>query len=346
MHRAIYSSAYAATILMFVVAAAACHSVKIIPTQEGDWLQSAEIGAFPRSNAVSFVIGDTAYVGTGFNENVQGTQNRLSDFWRFTVDSGWEQLQDMPGAPRSNATGFALGNYGYVGTGYDGENMYNDFYQYDPVGKKWARKSDFPGGTRYDAVGFGIQGKGYIGTGFSNFWLNDFYQYDPQNDNWVRTIGTSGDFSKRRGAVAFIYHDKAYIVTGSTSASMTRDFWKFDPSQAQPWTRLKDIINDNTSTYDDGYADIQRESAVAFVKGDSAYLTLGRNVTVMNSTWVYDFANDQWGQRSPYHRQARFGAVAFTISKRSFIGTGNSGNNTTFDDFDEFLPYSIYNAND
>jgi N-acetylneuraminic acid mutarotase len=322
-----------------------CHPVKIDPTQVGNWVQAAPIGSYPRSNAVSFVIGRKAYVGTGYNENVQGTNNRLKDFWSFDVDSGWQQVGDLPGAPRSEASAFALGNFGYVGTGYDGLNMYNDFYRYDPGLNQWSQKSDYPGGTRYDAVGFAVQGKGYIGTGFSDYWLNDFYQYDPLNDNWVRTIGTSDDFSKRRGAVAFVYQDKAYIVTGSTSASMTRDCWRFDPSQADPWIRLHDIVNDNTATFDDGYTDIQRELAVAFVKGDSAYLTLGRNGTMLSSTWVYDFPHDQWSQRSPYHRQARFGAVAFTLNDRSFIGTGNSGSGT-FDDFDEFLPYQIYNTND
>lgn len=344
MHRAICPSAFVGLILM--ITAVECHPVKIVPTQEGDWIQSAEIGAYPRSNAVSFVIGDKAYVGTGFNENIQGTNNRLVDFWSFSVDSGWTQIGDFPGAPRSNASAFSLGNFGYVGTGYDGVNMYNDLYRYDPVLNQWVKKSNFPGGARYDAIGFAVQGKGYIGTGFANYWLNDFYQYDPQNDSWVHTIGTSGDFSKRRSAVAFIYKDKAFIGTGSTSASMTKDFWSFDPSQGNPWIRLKDIINDNTASYDDGYTDIQREGAVAFVKGDSAYLTLGRNGTMLSSTWVYDFLHDRWSQRSPYHRQARFGAVAFTIKDRSFVGTGNSGSNMTFDDFDEFLPYRHYNGND
>ena len=331
--------------LIVMTMGVSCHTVKIDPTQEGNWIQAAPIGSYPRSNAVSFVIGRKAYVGTGYNENVQGTNNRLKDFWSFDVDSGWQQVGDLPGPPRSNASAFALGNFGYVGTGYDGFNMYNDFYQYDPGLNQWSQKNDYPGGARYDAVGFAVKGNGYIGTGFSDFWLNDFYQYDPGNDHWVRTIGTSGDFSKRRGAVAFVYKDKAYIGTGSESASMTKDFWCFDPSQADPWIRLHDIINDNTGTYDDGYTDIQRESAVAFVKGDSAYLTLGKNGTILTSTWVYDFPQDQWSRRSPYHRQARYGAVAFTIGDRSFIGTGNSGSGT-FDDFDEFLPYQTYNTND
>jgi N-acetylneuraminic acid mutarotase len=351
MRRAIFSPATGTalfaigTSILLIIVLAACHPATLVPTQEGNWIQSAEIPKYPRSNAVCFVIGDKAYVGTGFNETVPDSRNRLSDFWAFSVDSGWEQVRDFPGLPRSGAAAFSLGNYGYVGTGYDGLTVYNDFYQYDPVLNNWNAKNPYPGDARYDAVGFSVQGKGYIGSGYSNYWLNDFYQYDSATGTWTRTIGTSGDFSKRRGATAFVYQDKAYIVTGSTSGSMAKDFWRFDPSRSVPWTRLQDIINDNDAAYDDGYTDIEREYAVSFVHADSAYLTLGKNGSMLASTWVYDFTHDQWGQRSPYHRLPRYGAVAFTIDGRSFVGTGHSGA-VTFDDFDEFLPYQPYNSND
>src|SRR5882724_902421 len=229
MRRAIYSLAIVTPIILFLPAAS-CHRTNLPYTQNGNWVQSAQIGSYPRSNAVSFVIGDKAYVGTGYNPQANG--NRLNDFWQFNVDSGWRQVQSLPGNPRSNAVGFGLGSHGYVGTGIgsDGITMYNDFYEYDTLLNQWTAKTPFPGGARFDAVGFGLQGKGYIGTGYSSFWLNDFYEYDPLSDTWARTIGTAGDFTKKRGATAFIRKNKAYIVTGSVSGGMARDFWSFDPS--------------------------------------------------------------------------------------------------------------------
>jgi len=351
MLRANHSLACVSYLLSFtIIGGCDCKKPQISPTQVGNWIQSAEIGSYPRSNAVSFTIGDTAYVGTGYNAtvNLGRVNDRLNDFWRFSTDSGWKQVQSIPGPPRSHGVAFGLGNYGYVGTGYDGLKMYNDFYQYDPGANQWTLKASFPGGPRYDAVGFAVQGKGYIGTGFNGLWLNDFYQYDPQTGHWVPTIGTSGNLSKRRGAMAFVYKEKAYLVGGAGSGSLTKDFWSFDPSLGTPWERLGDIINDNTSAKDDAYSDIQRMNAVAFVNGDSAYLTLGQNVSPLPTTWVYDFGHDQWARRTPYHRDARAGAVAFTIKGRSFVGTGSPGANSTvtFDDFDEFLPYQLYNVND
>jgi hypothetical protein len=328
-----------------VLAAVSCQPAHIQDTQLGDWLQAASIGLYPRSNAVCFVIGTTAYVGLGYNENAGGS-GRLKDFWSFSVDSGWTQLTDFPGIPRSNAAAFSLGDYGYVGTGFDGLNTYNDFYRYDPPSRQWTARASYPGGPRYDAIAFGIQGKGYMGTGFNLYWMNDLYQYDPQKDSWSLTPGTSGNFSKRRGAVSFVYQDKAFIVTGSNSGGMCRDLWVFDPSRNAAWTRLNDITNTNTATFDDGYSTIEREYGATFVNGSFAFLATGRNGSMVTSTWAYDINHDRWAQRSPYPRSPRFGSVAFTVSGKSFLGTGNTGNNSTFDDFDQFIPDVPFNVND
>jgi hypothetical protein len=218
-----------------------CKPAVLADTQLGNWVQAAAIGAYPRSNSASFVIGDHAYVGMGYNESIGGL-GRLRDFWTFCVDSGW------------------------------------------------TRKADFPGGARYDAVGFNVHGLGYLGTGFNVYWLNDFYQYDPDQDKWAQTPGTSGNFSKRRGAAVFVYRDQAYIVTGSNSGGMVRDFWRFDPSQHEPWFQLNNITNTSSETFDDGYTDIEREYGTIFVNGSQAYLSTGTNNSMLSSTWAYDYS--------------------------------------------------------
>jgi N-acetylneuraminic acid mutarotase len=322
-----------------------CRPTTIPDTQLGNWVASAPIGDPPRGSAVSFVIATDAYVGLGYNQSI-GNAGRLKDFWRFSVDSGWQQVADFPGAPRSNAAAFSIGNNGYVGTGYDGVNVYNDFYAYDPVANVWTKKADYPGTPRYDAVGFCVQGRGYIGTGFNVNWMNDFFGYDPVQDKWSLTPGTSGDFSKRQGAVAFVYKDQAYIVTGVNSGGVVRDFWRFDPSQTPVWQRLANITNTDQGTFDDGYTDIEREYATAFVNGGQAFLTTGMNGSMVTSTWAYDIATDRWSRRTAWPRAPRSGAVSFSVKGHSYVGSGNNGNNGTFDEFDEFMPTQAYNAND
>jgi N-acetylneuraminic acid mutarotase len=338
-----------AFLIVSIFCYSSCSKAKLSYLQDGDWIEAHAIEGYPRGGATSFVIGNTAYVGMGYNENIGGASNyRLSDFWSFSSDTGWTQLADFPGAARSGASAFSIGNYGYVGTGWNGINSFNDFYRYDPVQGGWIKKADFPGGARYDAVGFAVKGKGYIGTGFSIYTLSDFFRYDPDADQWSRTAGTDLNFSKRKGAVAFVYKDKAYIVTGSNNGTMTRDFWEFDPSQTAPWKPLANITNSDPATFDDGYTDIQREYATAFVNNGKAYLVTGQNGSLRSTTWVYDFSTSYWSQRTPYPRALRAGAVAFTIGGKSYIGLGSTGVNSgsTFDNLDIFNPDKAFNPND
>jgi N-acetylneuraminic acid mutarotase len=312
--------------------------------QDGNWVKRGEFDGNVRSRAVSFVIGDTAYVGTGYD----GTE-RLQDFWKTNLTGNnltWTQVANFPGTARNSAVGFNIDNMGYIGTGDDGVgNYYNDFYQYNPVLDTFIKKASFPGTARRDAVGFGLNSKGYITTGYDNNYLKDMYAYDPSTDSWSPQASYGG--SKRSGGLAIVYNNKAYLVTGYNNGQPVDDFWSFDGTN---WTQLRDIANTSTDSYDDDYTDIHRQYAAAFINKDAdgkdyAFLTSGILGGITSKTWRYDFANDVWLRRTPLERTARYGAVAFTIQGRSFLGCGQS-NTLYLDDFQEFLVTQAYNQND
>lgn len=309
-------------------------------TVVGDWQNRSELDGVARSEAVSFVIGDSAYLATGYD----GT-NRLGDLWQYNPAlNSWRQKADMPGAPRSSAVGFTVNNKGYVGTGYDGIDKLNDFWQYDPTSNSWKKKADFAGSARYDAVGFSLQGKGYISTGFDGNYLKDFWQYDDATDSWQQMISMGG--TKRSGAVAFVYANKAYLCTGNNNGvtSTVNDLWVFDPSATPYWSEKRSISNVSADNYDDAYTDITRTNAAAFVIGDFAYLATGNTGGAIASCWQYDFSQDVWTKKTDFENSAREGAVGFSVSNRGFIASGRSGN-TPFDDIMEFLPNAPYVAN-
>lgn len=310
----------------------------------GNWVTQSEFDGVARSEAVSFVIGDTAYIGTGFD----GT-NRLNDMWSFSSTAGatgfWFQEADFPGVARSSAVAFALNNKGYVGTGYDGVNNLKDFWKFDPTANTWTRVADFGGSARYDAVGFSVVNKGYVSTGYDGNYLKDLWQYDDVSNTWSQQVGMGG--FKRSGAVVFVYNNKAYIVTGNNNGqtATVNDFWRFDPTATPTWTALRAITNVSTDTYDDLYTDITRTNAAAFVMGDFAYITTGNNGGVMTSTWQYDFSNDTWLSKTAYEGAAREGAVGFSVNGVGYVGTGRSSN-TPFDDLRLFQPNAAYNSAD
>ncbi|HMH22660.1 MAG TPA: hypothetical protein VK563_12830 [Puia sp.] len=352
--------------LMLLVVLFSCSKTTLNYTQDGNWILRSTFGGVPRSEAVSFVIDNFAYVGTGYDPNNPNT--RLASFYQFTpagTQGNWKQVAAMPtGTGRSSAVAFAVNGKGYVGGGVADNSLrpLNDYYVYLPAPiNVWgpiASLKDETGAPlpRYDAVAFGIGNFGYVTTGYDgSYWLNDTWQYDPIADKWNQKVNLPGN--KRSGALSFVYNNKGYVVTGSngeaSSTGAVFDFWVYDPSKpdTSTWTKLRDIANTNTTdTYDDGYLNIVRNNAVAFTilgttSGDKAYITAGKNGSLYSFTWEYDFATDLWKQKTPYEGPAREGAVGFTVENRGFVATGISGT-TAFDDLREFHPNEVYNAND
>jgi N-acetylneuraminic acid mutarotase len=92
------------------------------------WKQRANLPASPRAFAVGISAVDHGIVGTGFANPSQF--GKLNDCWQYLQSSNtWQQLPNVPG-PRWLATGFALGNIPYIGTGVDdpSQGSLNDFW--------------------------------------------------------------------------------------------------------------------------------------------------------------------------------------------------------------------------
>lgn len=335
-------------------------------TEEGNWVKRGQFDGPARAGAVSFVINDTAYVGTGYNSNLTSNyvnsdgdtlaKNKfLRDFWKLSmpaVSTGnsqtgytWTQVEELPGEYRAYAVGFNIGNTGYVGTGIasDGLTYLKDFYAFD--GKAWTRKADFTGSARINAVGFGLGSKGYITTGWDGAnTVKDNYSYNPVSNSWTLAKSISGD--KRRGASVFVYKNKAYLFCGYSSSNHLDDMWSFDSTTLQ-WTQLRNITNTSDDSYDDDYSDIYRQNGVTFVIDGYGYLTAGdQGGTLISKTWRYDFANDTWVRRTALERTQRTNAVGFTVHNRGFVGTGVYGSSSYLEDFQEFIPSQTYEVND
>jgi N-acetylneuraminic acid mutarotase len=334
-------------IAILLVSQQSCHCKKPVPTTPplatGDWIRQAEVDGIARAEAVSFTIGDTAYLGTGWD----GT-NRLADLWGYSAASNsWTQRANFPGAARNSAVAFAIGTKGYVGTGFDGNNMLSDFYQFNQATNTWNTIAPFGGSARYNGVAFGIGNYGYVATGYDSTYQNDFWLFDPSagpKGAWTKKTNFAGQ--GRSAALALVYGTKAYIVTGTHNGQECGDFWYYD-AVLDVWVQLRNIYNSNTSqTYDDNYTDIERDNAVGFVIGDYAYITTGENWgSLIQSTWGYNFAQDLWVRRSPFEGAARQGAVGFFLAGYGYVSTGQSG--TQFhDDLIQFNPNKTLNTND
>ncbi|MBL0005776.1 MAG: hypothetical protein IPP25_00930 [Saprospiraceae bacterium] len=122
-------------------------------------------------------------MGTGFNGTVT-----FNDLWAYNpVTNSWASKAALPGITRSEAVGFAIDSFGYMGMGYNLPNYLSDFYKYNPVTDAWTTISSYEAGGRRGAFSFVIDQKGYVGAGQSatSQFENDFWQYLPQENDWI-----------------------------------------------------------------------------------------------------------------------------------------------------------------
>ncbi|UYQ93856.1 hypothetical protein MKQ68_01945 [Chitinophaga horti] len=312
----------------------------------GNWISRSSLEGVARGEAVSFVIGDKAYIGTGYD----GT-NRLKDFWYYNqTTNSWTQVADLPGAARNSAVAFAVGTKGIVTTGYDGINKLNDTWVYDSQNDTWSAGAGFAGTARYGATAFAIGAKGYITCGYDGNYLKDFYSYDTSATGGAWTKEEAFGGNKRSDAVAFVINNKAYVVTGSnpnTGQTLSvNDMFMFDPAStaANKWTEMRKISNVSDEDYDNDY-DIVSSNGVAFVMNSKGYIATGTKSGLTTNVWEYDPLTDTWESKRAFEGLARSGAVGFSINNRGYVALGNSSS-LPFEDLWEFDPAATYNEND
>jgi len=135
-----------------------------------------------RSEAISFVLDNTGYVGLGRSSN-----SDLKDFWKYEeATNSWVQLEGIPEdfEPRYGATNITIRGKVYFGLGRNPDIAFSDWWELYIDGRQtvMTQKKAFPAAARSDAIGFVLNNKGYIGTG----WFNENQSTIPvYNDIWV-----------------------------------------------------------------------------------------------------------------------------------------------------------------
>lgn len=276
------------------------------------WEQQRTFPGGARSEAISFVLGDTAYVGTGRNSS-----DFFKDFHKYDqVTDTWTQISDFPGDARYGAVAFSIGGKGYVGTGTDGTNEFKDFYAYDPTSGSWTAVADFGGSARHFAASFALDEMGYVGTGRDDTdETSDFYRYDPTANTWslVASLGTD---NLRQEATGFSISDKGYIssgfvITDDFATIVYSDVFEYDAS-TNSWTNKV-------------FADVKlsnKQSSAALVLDGKAYLIGGSNT---NSAIIYDPSDNALSNIytfGPSSEDNRRDLVAFTVNGVGFAGLG------------------------
>ena len=229
----------------------------------------------------------------------------------------WTQKADFGGGERYSATGFSIGNKGYLGLGFDYlDDSLRDIWEWDPVTNTWTKKADFwPMGTFYP-VSFSIGTKGYLlsGTGYNGItYAQELWEYDPVADTWTQKASVPTGTPARESAVGFSIGTKGYIGIGhkidSLPGSYYQDFWEYDQT-TNTWTKKAD------------FKGAARVGAIGFSIGNKGYIGTGFDGSnAIREFWEWDQGTNVWTRKADFGGTAEMFSSGFSIGNKGYIGT-------------------------
>ncbi|TMU50820.1 DUF5008 domain-containing protein [Flagellimonas algicola] len=194
-----------------------------------EWTQKADLGHLTdwRANAAAFSIDGKGYVFGGTN-----ALGEYSDMLEYDPENNtWKNIPGPPADGRQGHIAFAIGNKGYIGCGYTGDDQsLSDLWEYDPEQENPWSAISVPFKKRSEAISFVVEGKGYIGLGYDSGTdeiFNDLWEFDPVKNEWTKKLGFPGE--ERFSSSAVDLNGRGYVGLGYTFGKYFNDIWEFDP---------------------------------------------------------------------------------------------------------------------
>lgn len=249
-----------------------------------------------------------------------------------SAQGSWVQKANFGGFQKQQATGFSIGNYGYLGLGYEAFSYPVDLWQYDPSSNTWMQKANCPCGSRWATVGFSIGNKGYVSTGFtsnvSNTFYTDLWCYDPSSNSWSQKANFPG--GARWYAVGFSIGGKGYVGLGYDGSVPVyyNDLWEYDPA-SDTWTAKAAFPGTGTNL------------STAFSIGGKGYV-LGGSIPYSSSCssnlWEFDPVANTWMMKTAYPGMPCVDMVSFSVGSFGYAGLGKDVYGNLDPDFYQYDP--------
>ncbi len=237
----------------------------------------------------------------------------------------------------------------YMGTGYNGYQLLDDFYSYDPETEQWTQEPDFPGLPRYKAVSFVIGSYIYVGTGKTSLsvdtsYTGDFYKFFPYGHSWRRVTNMPAS-QERYGAIAWsvYYNNQWWAFVGYGKREYTRnDVYKYDYTKDSDTGYVEPFRVWSLHSFENNMS--PRMDAIAVSNGEIVFLGGGFDGSkALNDYYLFNPGDNssflQAITNVPF--PARYNAVASYIEfsrdgilhKYFYIGTGQSDDQTFLNDW-------------
>jgi len=210
------------------------------------WQQLEDFPGNPRDDGIAFVIGDSAYCGTGLTPWWSAER----DFYGLNLSNEtWFSIDPLPiDEERQYASGFASNSNGFVFGGINSTGYLNDLWMYEPINDNWIEKSPLPSFGRSGAACFVINDTAYFvgGRSSSSIAINEIWAYSIINDNWIQKVDFP--YGNIWRASATQVNNLGYLIFGIDEADMYQNkLYQFDPL-TDSWTQTS-IFPSNGRAY-------------------------------------------------------------------------------------------------
>lgn len=269
---------------------------------------------------------------------------------QFHFLDSWKRLADFPGGNTGDATGFAVGNHGYLGLGYETPTFTKRIWEFYPPTNTWTQATTFfflnegTGAPFVNMISFYDETNAYVGLGSQGGWPNGaegrIRKYDPGSNTWadIMGIGNNPTLYATDGAVSYSVNGKGYVTTGrensnpnpsTFSGQTSTKMWEYSPA-ANAWTRKKDIPAS------------ARWEATGFAINSKLYLLGGMPcrscafTNILNDFWEYDALADTWTKLPDFPGEARWISTGFSLNGIGYILGGSTGSGDAYNLLNDF----------
>lgn len=277
----------------------------------------------PRASAISFVVGDYAYVFGGRDAE----EHYLNDLWRYDMSNDtWTSMGVTPLKGRVNATACVHNGIAYLGLGFNGQyssstGYLSDWWSYDANTNTWQQLSDFPANTTARAISLVGDGELYVGYGFCWTYERDMYRYDIAKNTWsfidVHLDRKAFTFPIRSfGGVGATCQTRYFAGTGFRAYSL--NWWgEFLPEG--DWVKRKNVPGYKRTT-----AACTATNDFVYVIGGMHFGGVNTDGKILSDIQQYNPRTDDWRYVGNLPEGGRMNHVAFSVGNRVYVGLGEN----------------------
>jgi len=274
------------------------------------WQSVADFPSTERDDGLSFVIGNKAFCGTGYETGWTET----GDFYSFDFSTlHWTPIAALPsGMERQYAAGFSAYNFGYVFGGVKTGVFLNDLWQYNLELNLWTQQASLPSVGRSGSASFVLNGIAYVigGKNSTEEAIDEVWAYDIQLNTWVQKNNLA--FGSRFRASGVALNNKGYLIFGRDENNQYHnELYEYNPA-TDSWIELSEFPSDG------------RMHSSLHAVGNKLLVLAGvdSNANYYNDMWSFNRDSLLWEEYEPIPSFGRKGGMSFSNGIDVFYTTG------------------------